>query len=246
MYTVSFPRLRCTLFIPVPPHCPWYQTKLNPDTPKVKCEGKNGVHPDLIFGLDTKLFQLQHRQGYDDHVLRDQEHMRKEVDVVPLHVRSTPRQQERSFTRSQLDLWMASPELQDKEHYYRIKGVVWLHHDHDRDEDATASSLPSSTKDADAVATPPQLYILNFAFGRNEWTGPVLDKKVCEKYAQNALHLTLMGADLLRPGAHNTKEQLHHHHHRDPASCLGCHAETLERVRPHVKETLRKYLGIIE
>ncbi|KAJ3040678.1 hypothetical protein HDV00_010571 [Rhizophlyctis rosea] len=31
---------------------------LNEDTPKLKCEGEHGVSPDLVFGLDTKLFSL--------------------------------------------------------------------------------------------------------------------------------------------------------------------------------------------
>ncbi|KAI0636188.1 cobW-domain-containing protein [Trametes polyzona] len=33
---------------------------LNDTTPKVKCDGRAGVDPDLILGLDSKLFQLEH------------------------------------------------------------------------------------------------------------------------------------------------------------------------------------------
>ncbi len=32
---------------------------LNDSTPKIKCDGKAGVDPNLIFGLDSKLFQLE-------------------------------------------------------------------------------------------------------------------------------------------------------------------------------------------
>jgi G3E family GTPase len=29
---------------------------LNDETPKIKCQGRNGIDPDLIFGLQSKLF----------------------------------------------------------------------------------------------------------------------------------------------------------------------------------------------
>ena len=39
---------------------------LNDLTPKLKCDGKNGVDPNLIFGFDSKLF-LTPEVHYDDH-----------------------------------------------------------------------------------------------------------------------------------------------------------------------------------
>ncbi|KAI9001537.1 cobW-domain-containing protein [Trametes punicea] len=38
---------------------------LNDTTPKIKCQGRNGVDPNLILGLDSKLFQLESQETLD-------------------------------------------------------------------------------------------------------------------------------------------------------------------------------------
>ncbi|KAJ3267530.1 hypothetical protein HK104_005797, partial [Borealophlyctis nickersoniae] len=56
---------------------------LNEDTPKLKSEGTNGVSPDLVFGLDTKLFSLADREDqvkeWDGRM--DRGHHYREVDL---------------------------------------------------------------------------------------------------------------------------------------------------------------------
>ncbi|KAI9205606.1 CobW/HypB/UreG, nucleotide-binding domain-containing protein [Polychytrium aggregatum] len=57
--------------------------ELNTDTPKLKCEGTHGVSPDLVFGIDTKLFQLgnaQEREKWNG--LMDPEHHSNEIDLI--------------------------------------------------------------------------------------------------------------------------------------------------------------------
>ncbi|KAF9053214.1 CobW/HypB/UreG, nucleotide-binding domain-containing protein [Panaeolus papilionaceus] len=36
---------------------------LNEDTPKIKCQGRNGVDPQLIFGLESKLFMTENKES---------------------------------------------------------------------------------------------------------------------------------------------------------------------------------------
>ncbi|KAI0366323.1 cobW-domain-containing protein [Pilatotrama ljubarskyi] len=38
---------------------------LNDTTPKIKCQGRDGVDPNLILGLDSKLFQLEAQESLD-------------------------------------------------------------------------------------------------------------------------------------------------------------------------------------
>jgi len=35
---------------------------LNDETPKIKCQGRNGIDPDLIFGLQSKLFLSKNKE----------------------------------------------------------------------------------------------------------------------------------------------------------------------------------------
>ncbi|KAJ3013060.1 UNVERIFIED_CONTAM: hypothetical protein HDU68_000891 [Siphonaria sp. JEL0065] len=64
--------------------------ELNEDTPKIKCNGTQGVSPSLIFGIDTKLFQLSSdgsipattEMGGSTEWISDSNHHANEVDLV--------------------------------------------------------------------------------------------------------------------------------------------------------------------
>ncbi|KAJ3327051.1 hypothetical protein HDU76_012405 [Blyttiomyces sp. JEL0837] len=62
--------------------------ELNEDTPKIKCEGLTGVSPDLVFGIDTQLFQINAKAEGGTHgsleLLGDPNHHENEVDIVQI------------------------------------------------------------------------------------------------------------------------------------------------------------------
>ncbi|KAI8853614.1 CobW/HypB/UreG, nucleotide-binding domain-containing protein [Chytridium lagenaria] len=53
---------------------------LNEDTPKLKCEGLEGVSTDVVFGIDTKLFALTEEKNG----LVMDEHHHKEIDIIQI------------------------------------------------------------------------------------------------------------------------------------------------------------------
>ncbi|RCH77726.1 hypothetical protein CU098_002836, partial [Rhizopus stolonifer] len=92
---------------------------LNTDTPKVKCD-KNGVSPDLVFGLDTQLFKV----GYDKHKtleesVFDPHHQENEVDLI--QILQSVNDQRLSLAAFE-DFLKSMP----KEDIYRIKGFIRL------------------------------------------------------------------------------------------------------------------------
>ena len=134
---------------------------LNDLTPKVRCKGQQGVDPNLIFGLDTKLFSDPTQSFVTDGSHND------EVETItvwrgrppPEHVHSSscnhkhddashvePSAKGPTLTRA---LLTAALSALPKESIWRVKGFVVL-------ADASSESLPSSE------------YIRNWAFGRHE------------------------------------------------------------------------------
>ncbi|GAO48174.1 cobalamin synthesis protein/P47K:Cobalamin synthesis protein-like protein/P47K [Saitoella complicata NRRL Y-17804] len=124
---------------------------LNPDTAKIKTfeEGRVGcsVPPDLVFGLDSKLFQLTEK-----HLLATPEESRhhhdNEVDIIQVFA---PRQASPTLTHDSLSTFLTSLPKDD---FYRVKGMLRL------------PSIPSDVCEASPINT----YILNYAFGRWEFT----------------------------------------------------------------------------
>lgn len=92
---------------------------LNTDTPKVKCD-KNGVSPDLVFGLDTPLFKVGYNKHHtlEDNVF-DPHHQENEVDLIQI-LQSVS---ENKLSLEQLETFLKS---MPKEDIYRIKGFVRL------------------------------------------------------------------------------------------------------------------------
>lgn len=116
---------------------------LNDCTPKVRCEGMNGVSPDLVFGLDTSLFVIQNgkEMGSEEtkwRELMDSKHQDREVDLLQILKKDVGE----VLVRETFETFLNSL---NKEDVYRVKGFVRL-----RSENMAESGL----------------YILNWAFGR--------------------------------------------------------------------------------
>ena len=93
--------------------------ELNTDTPKVKCS-KEGVSPDLVFGLDTPLFKAGYNQKktLEDNVF-DPHHQENEVDLIQI-LQSV---NDKKLSLEALEAFLKS---MPKDDIYRIKGFVRL------------------------------------------------------------------------------------------------------------------------
>jgi len=158
---------------------------LNESTPKIKSNGRSGVDPSLIFGLDSKLFALS---TSDEEKARwtNLSHHQEEVETVTVRTRGTGLLPARGHIhdercghvadetdslaspyRKQLtrEVLNAALGTVDKETVYRIKGFVRFHGEE-------SSSV---------------FHILNWAFGRFELTQIVGDD------VDEDVRLTMMG-----------------------------------------------------
>lgn len=86
--------------------------ELNPNTPKVKTD-HGMISPDLIFGLDTKLFTTQAEVDVAN-ASRNVHHHEQEVEIAELV-------SDRTFTREQVD---AALRALPRTEFYRIKGMI--------------------------------------------------------------------------------------------------------------------------
>lgn len=113
---------------------------LNPDAKVLRCQGREGVHPDVVFGLDSPLFATleqvalaeTEREGHADHHER-------EVDLLQL---ATERPLREGLTQEEVERFLLSLSA---DQFYRIKGILRL-------------PLTGGT------------VLANFAFGRPDWT----------------------------------------------------------------------------
>ncbi|KAI9281916.1 CobW/HypB/UreG, nucleotide-binding domain-containing protein [Sporodiniella umbellata] len=92
---------------------------LNTDTPKVKCN-KEGVSPDLVFGLDTELFKVGYsKKNTLETLVFDPLHQKNEVDLIQI----TQNQVSTGLTMGALETFLKS---MPKDDIYRVKGFVRL------------------------------------------------------------------------------------------------------------------------
>ncbi|KAJ2926806.1 hypothetical protein H1R20_g10261, partial [Candolleomyces eurysporus] len=117
---------------------------LNDLTPKIKCQGRDGVDPDLIFGLDSQLFRLEERERHE----HPHSHSHPHTDEVQTFTISSSTLPTSLPTKAQVEDTILK-EL-SKEVVYRLKGFILL-----------APSDPQASS---------SLEILNWAFGRWDWT----------------------------------------------------------------------------
>ncbi|KAI8330609.1 CobW/HypB/UreG, nucleotide-binding domain-containing protein [Chlamydoabsidia padenii] len=167
--------------------------ELNTDTPKIKCDQKNGISPDLVFGLDTELFKVAYNKSGDmEEMVFDPKHQENEVDLIQIIKPVSQQQQQQQHTRDELEQWLTTLPKDD---IYRVKGFVRL--------DGS-------------------LYILNHAFGRFTLT-PVANADTLDSSQGIDIKLTVMGQDLrlykdkleqgLLRGADGTVDLIEAHRH---------------------------------
>ncbi|ORY30733.1 cobW-domain-containing protein [Rhizoclosmatium globosum] len=162
---------------------------LNEDTPKLKCNGTNGVSPSLLFGIDTKLFELSADGSVPTvsmmgEITGPENHHANEVDLVQI-------------------MYPAPLTSSCEDHECRDH----RHHSHESDT-ASSISLPSKfTKESlesflaplpkdyfyrikGSIRVDSNLYIINWAFGRYTLTSvPDTDPTLVYR-------ITVMGVDL--------------------------------------------------
>jgi len=93
---------------------------LNPDSKVMRCRGKEGVNPDVVFGLDTLLFaSLNDVTLADTERLGHADHHDREVDLIQL-VTERPLAAMDRATVEQFLLSLSGDQV------YRIKGILRL------------------------------------------------------------------------------------------------------------------------
>ena len=143
---------------------------LNDSTPKIRCDRRDGVDPNLLFGIDTKLFQDSRNET---NVVGGEVH-HDEVQTLTLSKGSGPACHANHTLGATVHggegvstieerLLRDALEAVSKETVWRIKGFVRLESG---------------------------IYILNWAFGRYELTACGKDEEPAEGYA---VRLTVMG-----------------------------------------------------
>ncbi|KAG0055502.1 hypothetical protein BGZ83_008378 [Gryganskiella cystojenkinii] len=139
---------------------------LNTDAPKVFVNKDVPVSPELVFGLDTKLFELQGAMGPNNKAFQDeisggqngggQDHHENELDTMEIKCYGAKEGEVMSLDRFETFL-----RTLDKEDVYRLKGFARL----SGIKDEKNSSAPSTT----------QICVVNHAFGK--WTIIPVPKK---------------------------------------------------------------------
>lgn len=166
---------------------------LNESTPKIKCIGRTGVDPSLLFGVDTKLFLMtsdEHDPQHDGHD-HDHDHSENqaadgsqhdEVEVATI-LADDSLELGRVLTRDALEQALAKLP---KDVVYRVKGYIPLL--------SSTSSEPVTNRNGMANITrePVEMIILNWAFGRFETT-PYTPSIIASSKSTPALRLTIMG-----------------------------------------------------
>ncbi|KAJ1971253.1 hypothetical protein H4R35_005373 [Dimargaris xerosporica] len=170
---------------------------LNTDTPKVKCGSDRDapISLDLLFGLDTKLFQLQSGNLSSAHATTaaagmnaHENHHQEEVDRIKITTTRDTHPTAYGVT-ALAALLTALP----REDIYRIKGVIRLM----GPDPAAMEKLPASLVDAVQSLAPNDcaLFILNYSFGRYTLTS-LTHEASAHQHAQTMAYLTVMGQDL--------------------------------------------------
>ncbi|RUS33664.1 hypothetical protein BC938DRAFT_470625 [Jimgerdemannia flammicorona] len=153
--------------------------ELNTDTPKVRCDPHGSVSPDLIFGLDTRLFETQYERTHvvdellgtgtheHEHLEGDNgRHQENEVDLIQVIRRVG---QGEALARDEFERFLGTLS---KEDVYRLKGFVRL-----REDKAET------------------LYIVNHAFGRHTLTR-VRNEETLDRTKEVLVKVTVMGQEL--------------------------------------------------
>ncbi|EAU85635.2 cytoplasmic protein [Coprinopsis cinerea okayama7 len=173
---------------------------LNDLTPKIRCEGRTGVDPSLIFGLDSQLFRLEEKEEHAQNRSNGHHH---HDEVQTLTILSRPGST--SLSRSTVEKVL---EGVSKEAVYRIKGFLRIGPVEELggpDDKGTTPESDSVPKQAPGTTIDENL-ILNWAFGRWDFTPyPNPSDNISE-----TIRLTVMGerGSTLRKAAKELAEAL--------------------------------------
>ena len=91
---------------------------LNLDTTKVKFSLADGISADLIFGLDSKLFELANKDMDSRGFKLDMDHHEKEIDLIRIKSDLGLK-----WNQSDLDSFLKTLPI---ETFYRVKGIILL------------------------------------------------------------------------------------------------------------------------
>ena len=150
---------------------------MNDATPKIKCQGRNGVDPDLIFGHQTKLFlkpisctdKAHHNEVETATLYRGGALERHECSDFEKHPSHDYSHAAKGLDREVL---IKALQLLSKENTWRLKGFLRL-----IDKDSSTSSV----------------HILNWAFGRSELSAVKPENAHNYLKDQEITRLTMMG-----------------------------------------------------
>lgn len=156
---------------------------LNTDAPKVYVDVDKPVSPELIFGLDTKLFQLQ-GTGHDmhdddhDHDHDHADHHENELDTMDIQCFSS-KSGSQGYILANFEKFLGTL---DKEDVYRLKGFV---------------RLSGIKREDGTVVEKPTVCVVNHAFGK--WTIiPVEERdEVRQKESSTSLESSEQGDSVL-------------------------------------------------
>ena len=155
---------------------------LNDSTPKIRCNGHDGVDPNLLFGVDTKLFQDSH---HETSILGEEVHHDEVQTITLLKGSGSPR------ATSHMCADEACRDTHPPE--------ATVHADGDGirsiGEGLLRDALGAVSKETvwrikGFVRLESEVYILNWAFGRYELTPCGKDDEPAQGYA---VRLTVMG-----------------------------------------------------
>ncbi|KAJ1672631.1 hypothetical protein EV182_006805 [Spiromyces aspiralis] len=180
--------------------------ELNADTPHVKVSKGEGVAPDLVFGIDTKLFELKHGQvDIEGESEGNDHHHQDEVDLISIkkHRESVDAPEIAGVTFYEADEFIKFLDQLSPSDVYRVKGLVRIRGLSAEVE--TSGGLgqeliahPKAAPGPDQLSDTPLLYILNHAFGRYTFT-PILHHERHgeeEDLSKVVLRATVIGIDL--------------------------------------------------
>ncbi|KAJ2493901.1 hypothetical protein IWW37_000287 [Coemansia sp. RSA 2050] len=165
--------------------------ELNTDTPKIKIGVDGSVDPEMIFGLDTTLFELSERLSAPANILstaggagENQDHHAQEVDLVEIRRSQGADSTKDGISSTEFTAFLMSLPAED---VYRVKGIVRL----------VGSVADGETPLANPKSDSSALYIVNHAFGRFTLTSLTAktqqapDMLVCATILGNGLRMYL-------------------------------------------------------
>ncbi|KAF9109937.1 hypothetical protein BGX27_006973 [Mortierella sp. AM989] len=175
---------------------------LNTDAPKVFVNVDQPVSPELIFGLDTKLFELQGAMAPNNKAFQEElelngnkDHHKNELDTMEIKCFGNKNDLKESLSLEKFEKFLGSL---DKDDVYRLKGFVRL------------SGVTNTADNAETASAP--ICVVNHAFGK--WTIiPVPEKNGLESLKEEAKEISAHDHENCQDSGHN--HHIHPHGSRE-------------------------------